>query len=197
MNLTEIESSVIRAKEGNEDDLLKLLNQYKPFIIKTAKKFNIICCDTSDLVQVGYIAILNSLQKYNTGSNTFSTYAYNSIKNSFKYTARKHSKFREKLWLNSPANPNENIDTEFINLIRSPINHEEDMLDSEELMELKAALSKLSKDELELITMIYYNNASLKAYADKKGISYQGAIKKKTRIIRKLSSILTIKNTLQ
>ena len=41
MNHYEIETCVIGAKNGNKDDLLKVLEQYKPFIFKTARTFKI------------------------------------------------------------------------------------------------------------------------------------------------------------
>jgi RNA polymerase sporulation-specific sigma factor len=41
MNHYEIEASVIRAKNGNREESLKVLEQYKPFIFKTARTYNI------------------------------------------------------------------------------------------------------------------------------------------------------------
>jgi DNA-directed RNA polymerase specialized sigma subunit len=76
MNHYEIETCVAGAKNGNNEDLLKVLNQYKPFIFKTASKFNIKNYDIHDLEQIGYMAIMHAVAKYKTGSCTFSSYVF-------------------------------------------------------------------------------------------------------------------------
>jgi len=187
MNHYEIETCVIRAKNGNKDDLLKVLEQYKPFIFKTARKFKIKNYDIYDLEQIGYIAIINALAKYRTGSCTFSTYVYESIKNAFKYTARQNSKHEREFSLNSAVDPHSSI-TEHINYIDSLENIEEDILRSEETSEIRSALSKLPPHELELVLMVYYKGLSLKYYAEKKGMSYYQASKKKDLVLCKLGS---------
>lgn len=187
MNHFEIETCIIGAKNGNEDDLLKILEQYKPFIFKTARKFNIKNYDISDLEQIGYMAIINALAKYRTGSCTFSSYAYESIKNAFKYTARQNSKYDKEFSLNLAADPYSTT-TEYINCISSPEDLEENILNSEETSEIKKAVSKLSPQDMELVLMVYYKGISLKEYASKKGITYYQASKKKDLALNKLGS---------
>ena len=187
MNHYEIESSVIGAKNGNKDDLLKILEQYKPFIFKTAKKFNIKNYDIYDLEQIGYMAIINALAKYRTGSCTFSTYVYESIKNAFKYTARQNSKYEKEFSLNLAVDPY-STNNEYINSIDSQENLEEDLLRDEEASEVKKAVSKLPPQEQELVLMIYYKGISLKNYAAQKGITYYKASKKKDLVLNKLGN---------
>jgi RNA polymerase sigma factor (sigma-70 family) len=173
----EIEACVIRAKAGNQDNLLKILEQYKPFIFKMANQFNIKSCDTYDLLQIGYIAVINSVMKYKTGSHTFSTYAYNSIKNAFKYTARKNASFGKAL----------SINTEFIDCIEGEENLEDSIISSERLEEVRSAVAKLPEDEMELIIMVYFSGVSLTAYAKRKQVDYFEAFRKRNRILEKLS----------
>jgi len=187
VNHYEIESSVIGAKNGNKDDLLKILEQYKPFIFKTAKKFNIKNYDIYDLEQIGYMAIINALAKYRTGSCTFSTYVYESIKNAFKYTARQNSKYENEFSLNLAVDPY-STNNEYINSIDSQENLEEDLLRDEEASEVKKAVSKLPPQEQELVLMIYYKGISLKNYAAQKGITYYKASKKKDLVLNKLGN---------
>jgi RNA polymerase sporulation-specific sigma factor len=80
MNHAEIETCVIGAQKGNQEELLKLLEQFKPFIYKTAKTFNIKNYDINDMEQVAYMSLINAVNKYKTGSFTFSSYAFNTIK---------------------------------------------------------------------------------------------------------------------
>jgi RNA polymerase sporulation-specific sigma factor len=194
MNHHEIEACVIRAKTGNQEDLLKILEQYKLFIYKTANQFHIKNYDTYDLLQIGYITIINAVIKYKTGSHTFSSYVFNAIKNSFKYTARQNSKYSEDLSLNTPVAAEGTVTTEYIDCIEDKDYLEESIISSENIKEVRSAVAKLPEDELELVLMVYYGGASLKTYADKKGISYYQALVKRDKILEKLSCY--IKNKL-
>jgi RNA polymerase sporulation-specific sigma factor len=187
MNHYEIETCIMGAKNGNKEDLLKILKQYKPFIFKTAQKYNIKNYDIYDLEQIGYMAILSALTKYRTGSCTFSSYAYECIKNAFRYTARQNSKHNNELSLNSAVD-DYRMPTEYIDCIDSLEDLEETVLRSQEASEIKKAVSKLSPLEMELILMIYYNGLSLKDYAEKKGMTYYQASKKKDYILYKLGN---------
>jgi len=187
VNHYEIETCVLGAKNGNQEDLLKVLKQYKPFIFKTARKFNIRNHDIYDLEQIGYMAIINALSKYRTGSCTFSSYAYESIKNAFRYTARQTSKQNKELSLNSAVDPY-GTGTEYINCIDSTENLEEDVLKTEEAREVKRVVSKLPPQEMELVMMVYYKGLSLKNYADKKGMTYYEASKKKDYVLYKIGN---------
>lgn len=190
MNHYEIEACVIRAKNGNREELLKLMEQYKPFIFKTARSFNIIDCDLYDCVQISYVALINAVAKYRVGSHTFSSYAYQAIKNALKCTARKNNKHDRELSLNIPLDSNGNSNTEFIDCIDSEKNLEEDILRMERIKEVRKAISKLPEDEMELVIMVYYSNCSIKTYAEKKGLTYLQATRKKNRVLEKLSRYL-------
>jgi RNA polymerase sigma factor (sigma-70 family) len=187
VNHYEIETCVTGAKNGNKEDLLKVLQQYKPFIFKTARSFNIRNYDLYDLEQIGYMAIIKALSKYRTGSCTFSSYVYESIKNAFRYTARQNSKHDKSLSLNAAVSPYSR-DTEYIDCIASGEDLEESLLKSEEAMDMKKALAKLPPQEMELVKMVYYEGLSLKNYSVKKGIPYYEAYKKKDYILNKISS---------
>lgn len=186
MNHFEIEASVIRAKNGNKEELLKVMEQYKPFIIKTASGYSIKGFDMYDMVQIGYVTLINAVAKYRVGSNTFSTYAFNSIKNAFRYTARQNLKKAGELSLNAPLEGSFEHGTEFIDFLEDPGNLEEEIIKREELLKLRKAVSRLPMDEMELIIMVCYTGASLKTYAEKKGLEYQQAVRKKNRILDKL-----------
>jgi RNA polymerase sporulation-specific sigma factor len=190
MNHYEIEASVIRAKNGNREELLKILEQYKPFIFKTARDYNIKGYDTYDLAQIGYVSLINAVAKYRSGSNTFSSYAFNTIKNAFRYAARLNSKFNTELSLNEKVDNDAGMDIEFIDCIDSPENIEEDLIRREKILEVKRAVSKLPENELELVIMVYYSGASLATYAEKKGFSYHQAVRKKKKILEKLSKFI-------
>lgn len=186
MNHYEIEACVIRAKNGSQEELIKILEQYKCFILKQASLFNIIGFDSYDLVQIGYIALIHAVEKYNAGSHTFSTYAYNTISNSFKNTARYGSKYINEISLNLPVDSDSEHKTEFLDTIESLENLEEDIIKTERLKEVRSAVAKLPSDEMELVIMVYYSNIPLKIYAEKKGITYIQAVRKREKVLEKL-----------
>lgn len=190
MNHYEIEACVIRAKNGNKSELLKILEQYKPFIIKTAGSYNIKNYDTYDLLQIGYVTLINAVAKYRTGSNTFSTYAYNAITNAFRYTARQNNKYGTEVSMNIPISAESGTDTEFIDILEDSTDIEEDIVTAEQIRELKSAVAKLPFDEMDFVIMVYYGGASMKTYAEKNGLTYQQAVRKKKRILEKLRKYL-------
>jgi RNA polymerase sporulation-specific sigma factor len=190
MNHYDIEACVKAAKTGNKEELTRILEQFKPFIIKTAKDFNIRCCDIHDLMQIGYMAIINAVEKYRVGSNTFSSYAFTSIKNAFRHTARQHSKYNTELSFYNRTCIEDNEGSELINSLAAIENLEDRIVSNEKARELKRVVSKLPEAEAELVIMIYYNGVSLRNYADRKGISYQQALRKRDYILMKLNNFL-------
>ena len=188
MNYSEIESQVSKAKCGNIESLTALLLQFKPYIVKIAKSFHIKNYDEYDLVQIGYIALIHAVEKYNEGSNSFSSYVYTAIKNAMRYTARANKKHSSNLSINASIDGQSSLD--FMQLLQSNENLENDYLDHEKALEFRKIISELEPDEFELIFFVYYNNFSLTDYAAKKGIPYSKIIRKKNFVLSKLGSKL-------
>jgi RNA polymerase sporulation-specific sigma factor len=192
MRHDEIEACVIQAKAGNKEALAKLLEQYRPFIFKMSTHFNIRCCDTNDMLQLGYMAVMKAAAKYRTGSQTFSTYAFNSIKNTFRTAASRNMRFGETLSLNTPVNAENGTNTEFIDCIEGSESPEDKIISFERIKEIRKAVAKLPKEELELIRMVYFSRATLKAYADKNKLDYSQVYRKRNRILKKLSRCINM-----
>jgi RNA polymerase sigma factor (sigma-70 family) len=190
MNHNEIETCVIRVKSGIEEDFGKLMNQFRPFIYKTASSFNIKSYDIEDLVQLGNIALMKAVLKYKIGSHTFSSYAYNSIKNEFRLAARINAKIGNELSINTPVQDSEHKETEFVDFLEDPDNLEEDLIKSESIKEVKQAIELLTDEEIEFVNLIYYKEVQLTKYAEHKGISYQQAIARKRKVLKKLGIYL-------
>ncbi|MZK53600.1 sigma-70 family RNA polymerase sigma factor [Clostridium beijerinckii] len=188
MNYKEIEDHVKLAKQGNSESLTKLLLQFKPFIFKTAKNFNIKNYDEYDLVQIGYIALINAVDKYDITNHSFSSYVYTTIKNVMKYTARSNTKHKLTLSINASIDGQSSLD--FTEFLESNENIENDYLEHEKITQLQKAISDLDPDEFELIFLVYYNNFSLTDYAAKKGISYSKIVRKKNAILDKIKDRL-------
>jgi RNA polymerase sporulation-specific sigma factor len=188
MNYDEIENHVKLAKLGDSESLTKLLIQFKPFIFKTAKDFNIKNYDEYDLVQIGYIALINAVDKYDTSKHSFSSYVYTTIKNVMKYTARSNNKHKLNLSINASIDGKSSLD--FSEFLESRENLENDYLDHEKVVELQKIISDLEPDEFELIFLVYYNNFSLTDYAAKKKIPYHTIVRKKNAVLEKIKNRL-------
>jgi RNA polymerase sigma factor, sigma-70 family len=186
MNHFEIEACVIRAKNGNKAELLKLLEQYKPYIIKEASKYNIPGWDLYDLIQSSYITLIHAVEKYKKGSNRFGSYAFTAISNNLRYVARENLKGQIPFSLDAEISTGEDNSSRFVDMLESPENVEEDVLTAERLREVRKAVSKLPFDEMQLVIMVYYTGMSLRTYAQKTGISYSTALRKRDRILKKL-----------
>lgn len=184
MDLKQIEQCVVKAKQGDNESILMLLNQYKPFIFKIANKYYVSYLDIYDLVQTAYVALINAIDKYNLGSNTFSSYAYQTISNSILDLTRRNIRHSDNVSLNEKISNEGNA--EFIESLMSETDIEDDFIKIENFNELRSALSTLSEDEFELIFLVYYNGVSIKTYAERKNMEYFRAIRKKNRILRKL-----------
>jgi RNA polymerase sigma factor (sigma-70 family) len=190
MNYNEVETCVIRAKNGSKEDLLKVIEQYKPFILKTAREFNIRGMDMDDLVQIGSAAIMKAVIKYKIGSHSFSGYALTAVKNHIRQAARNASKFSKELSINVPVSGREDDNREISECLESPVNIEEDIIKNETYKELGQALDKLSKEDREMLLMIYGKSITLTAYAENNNINYQQAVRRKRRALDKLSIYL-------
>jgi RNA polymerase sigma factor (sigma-70 family) len=141
MTYNEIEACVSRAKNGSQEDLLKISQQYKYFIIKTAKDFNIRNHDVYDLLQIGYITLIKAVNMYKIGYHCFSNYAYTSVKNAFRYTARQNSKFSDEISLYATADFDDSPDAEYMDFIAADEDLEETVINCEDIEEVREAIS--------------------------------------------------------
>lgn len=184
MNHQEIETCVLRAKSGDTAALLSLFNQYKPFIIKSANAIFIKNYEPSDLLQIGYITLINAVMKYKIGLHAFSPYVYTAIKNAMYYTLRQNKNHIKVISLNQ--SPSETDEGEILDLLCTVEGIEEPFFRDETSREVRKALKELNPKELELIVMLFYSDYTLKRYTELKGISYITGIRRKNRILEKL-----------
>lgn len=162
---------------------------YKPSIIKNARRIYISGYEVEDLIQIGALAIIKAVKKYELGRKAaFTTYANTVIKNAFNEQLRKV--LSKKLDENFKCSLNSlNKDgIEFIEILVSEDNVEEDAIAKEQIVILTKALETLSEGEREIIKWFYFENKPLKEYAGIKGITLNTAAKRKCRALEKLKS---------
>ncbi|NLZ49292.1 MAG: sigma-70 family RNA polymerase sigma factor [Clostridiales bacterium] len=186
----EVEAAVKRAQNGNKEELIKILDNFKAYIYKTSNKYNIKNYDMYDLLQIAYVALINAVAKYRVGSNTFTSYAMISIQNAIKLTLRDNVNYGTEVSLNAPMASEDGDPIEFLETLKNDEDMEENVIKTLQYGYLRKAIAKLPADEQELIIMVYYHNCPLTVYAKKKKISYANALRKRDKILNKLKKSL-------
>ncbi|WP_139904805.1 sigma-70 family RNA polymerase sigma factor [Clostridium thermarum] len=185
MDYKEVEKWVIRAKEGSQEDVQKLLNHYKGYIYKTAGEFYLKNYEVEDFMQVGYLAVIKAISKYVPGTNTFCSYVMRVIRNAVLYQVRHRSKEGYEVSLNNQVRAEEE-GLEFIDILPAEKTLEDEVVAAETYENLRAALEELSEAEKDLVYKLYYDKMKLATYARELGITYNAARRKKARVLGKL-----------
>ncbi|MDP4143012.1 MAG: sigma-70 family RNA polymerase sigma factor [Bacillota bacterium] len=186
----ELNQLLLMAKNGDKNAIEQILIMFTPLVMKNALSIFIAGYDVDDLKQIGYISIVNAVNKFDFEKCTsFKAYVKNAVQNNFRCLIRDKCKDNATTSLNIKGAD----ELELEDLIADSNTVEDEIIYLEELKEmnekekvLKIALGKLSEEERELIEYTYFRNISLKEYAASKGIKYVTCSKRKQRIIMKL-----------
>lgn len=189
MNYDYIEDLVRKSKDGDVVSKEKLIEEFRPFIFSLSKRTFIPGYDFDDFKNECYRILFNCISLYKTESHRFVAYATNGIKNSINDLIRKNMKSH------SIYNPKST--TTFDNYVEETFDSNspqiEDILCNRYDSDcLKYAMSKLTKDERELVHHLFFEDKTLKAYSTEKCICYSSAVKMKREILNKLLFILTL-----
>jgi RNA polymerase sigma factor (sigma-70 family) len=187
----EIEKLVELAKTGDKKALEEILLRFRPLLIKLSKSTFILGYEDEDLIQTGYIFIINIIEKYDSKKGTsFTAYVSCALRNNF------YNEIRNKVKLKVETSINAKIDEtwEIVDLISSEEDIQEDLVKKETYTLLSEALKRLSKEERELLNFVYFNNGSITKYAKINGVKYITCVKRKTRALEKLKIFLKNQN---
>lgn len=181
---------LLRAKRGDKEAKLELIDKYKPLVNKYSLKYNLKGFDKNDLVQEGNVSILKAISKFDIDRDPklFDAYAINSIKNNYK------SLVVTKINTNSESSLNiSNEDGfEIIDLILDAVNIEENLIIEDSRAALREALCKLTEAELELLEAVYFKDGgTLNKYCLEKNISFYQGKKLLNKIIEKLKILVS------
>lgn len=169
---------VIRARDGDILAKEDLLNRLTPLIKFSIKKYYYIYRDFEDLVQDGYVKILDLLASYDLDSNIyFETY----VKINLRYMYLDMNKKKtEELILNG-----KNEDSyELVDLLQADFDLEELVITG---LDLKAIdFDLLTPRERDIIDLAYYKWKSMVKIKDELGISYRTVVNIKANALVKL-----------
>lgn len=171
-----IETLVKAAKEGDSDAMELILEKFKYFIMKHGKKYIIPSHDFEDLIQHGFLSTIRAVQLYKLESNNFTTYCNNSIINNFKALLKGHIKHYREV-------QNEAI----LDIQVYDFTLEDEVIAHEETKKLlKTVKEKLSVDEKNIISGVYFQDKTLKEVAATFNINYRRAVEVKRQALNKL-----------
>lgn len=172
MNYTQIESLVQSSREGNHISKELLVEAFKPFILNISQRTFINGYDFYDVQSECYKILFNCVSLYKPETNKFVAYATSGIKKSLndlikKSKNRSHAEGHEALILCGYLE----------HLLPSEIPTTEEVLCEKADYEIViSALSKLPSKDKDLITYVFLENNTVRAYATLHNINYSTAI---------------------
>ena len=176
-------------KGGNDHKKEELLMKLKPLIIKSIRRYCNKFSQYEDLIQQGYEVILKGIDSFDEKRDVnFLGYIKMLLK--FHYLKKLKDNYKEKRIFSLNEHIGEEED-EMLDLIpsmdKSPLDK---ILDKEEKIHLKKAMSILTKRQRDVIFYYYIKNKSISEISDILKISYRTVINTKTTALKKLKKQL-------
>lgn len=170
-----MEELVKKSKDGDRAASLRLLEDFTPFIISTARRLYITGHDLEDLIQIGRLSFLTALYRYDTDREfCFPAYAVNAVRNNYHHLIRK------------AAEKNFEPGSSALENLTSGEDIEEEYIRRESSALLAQHLGSLTAGDRHLIDWFYFRGGSIKEYADATGQTYNSVVKRKQRILGRL-----------
>ncbi len=186
MDYNYVESLAISIKQGDDKSKELIIKEFESYISSLSKNTFIYGYDISDIKSECYKALLTCLESYNIETHKFVAYGINSIKQHLNYLIRNdnnRSKFEGKQVFSL-------LDNDEDSLICSQMTAEETMCQQSYHNSLNEFVMKLSEEEKNLISFIFYQDNTVKDYAKMKNIPYTTAIYRRDITLKKLQSYL-------
>lgn len=173
-----------KAKNGDENSTVEILNKFNPLLISLAKKFPY--DDFNDMLQDGREVLILAIKEFDEKKGReFIAYASMQLKFHFLGMYRKR---KPSLSLNAKANDD---DDEIIDLLESDgLSPEEEFFKCVSIKNLKDALNSLTEKQKRIISLYFFRGKSLVEIANEIGIGYQSAVKLKNRAIERLRFVI-------
>ncbi|MDW8802141.1 sigma-70 family RNA polymerase sigma factor [Clostridium sp. A1-XYC3] len=176
-----------KAQRNDKNALEEIVKIYKPYIIKIARSIYINGYETEDLIQIGVIALVKAVKRFQLERGAvFTAFAVIVIKNAFNEELRKIIGKRWDEKFKCSLNNVTEEGKEFIEMLASEEDIEEEVVLKEQIILLRKVMSKLPEKDREIIQWFYFENRSLKEYSELKGISANLAAQRKGRAMEKL-----------
>lgn len=183
-----MEELLLKAQTGDSKAKEDIINMYYPLIIKESKKIYLKNRNFEDLIQIGVINLLKAIKLYDLsrGTQSFSSYVFWSVKNSYASLIRSEIKYNQETSLNAFC---KDSDIEIVDaLVDEEFNLEEIVVQEFSNEEIILALQKLSPEEKDIISFLYieHDKSNLSKYCRLRNKDYYYCSCLKKRALRKL-----------
>lgn len=176
-----INSLIMDAKSGSEEATNELLKKYQNYIFKLVKNIYIYGYETEDLVQLGYMSIVNAIRKYNVDKGNFTIYVINAIKKNYYYLIKKEIKLKNTVSLSTAVA--DGIDLE--DMIGTEDSAEDKIMETFSHDYLIKEVDKLPEKLKDIIYFVYIKDlGNVKQYSIKNNLNYSTAIKRRNHALK-------------
>ncbi|SHF62417.1 RNA polymerase sporulation-specific sigma factor [Caldanaerobius fijiensis DSM 17918] len=168
-----IDELAIKGREGDGKAIEMLVEKLKPMIVATAYRFN--RYDVDDMVQEGYIVLLQCIKDYDCDRGAFLAYFKTKLKYHILNLLRKVKDtlpIMEELVADEGGGPEINF------------------LEKMEHLELEKALRCLGEKQRDIVIRYYIKEQSLSEIARSQGKHYMSAVRLKERALKKLRELM-------
>lgn len=175
-----------KAKDGDNEAMTKIIENFMPLILKEASRWKIKCYDYEDLVQHGYLSVIKAVNMFKGEEKAFIPYCIKAIRLNYRALLKGEIKHHREIpdefiqWNGDFANN----DSNYLFTI------EDEIIAYEKIKELYEALDKLLPEEREVIQSFFINNSTLSEIAAAKDKSYSSVRYTKDKAIKKLQKLL-------
>lgn len=166
INLYEV---LVAAKSGQNEAKEYILEKYEPMIINRAMSYFIRGYETEDLIQIARFTALIAIDKYDLSSKgNFTSYLDRAIKNNFNNMLRKVMNKQFETSLDIQITP----EIDLLDMLASEKLTDEEVIKNSLKKELIELLSEMSKEDLELLRFLYFENKTVSEWSRKTGTKY-------------------------
>lgn len=185
------EGLIIRAKEGDKMALEELMMKYKGLIIKYGNSVYINGYDKEDLIQIGYMSVMNAVNKYDFQKGNFTAYVSFAIQKNFNYLIRGKARGNYVSSLDYYIED----EVQLVDIIKSEENIEGEYIKKEIKKIVHQCINELPVELRDIIDYHYIKNeGTLKKYSEERNINYRIVIKRKGQAIKLLEKALNHRN---
>ena len=193
--LSALEESEVLAKinDGDEDAKQILVERNLRLVVYIAKKFENTGVDLEDLISIGTIGLMKSINTFNTGKNIkLATYASRCIENEILMFLRRNTRMKCEVSIDEPLNKDRDGNEL---LLSDVLGTDEDIIyknleDEVDHKLLKVAISKLADKEKYIMNLRFgvsgYKEKTQKEVADLLGISQSYISRLEKKIMLKM-----------
>ena len=182
---------IVLAKSGDKSAKEEIIKMYYPLIVKEAKGVFLKEKTFEDLIQIGIVNLLKSIEKFDISRNcaSFSSYILWSIKNGYRYLCRSEIRYNSELSINKTTDDGYEFGD---GILDSSINIENTFISDLISNNLYLALESLDKEEREIIEFLYlkYEKPNLSKYCKENNKDYYYCSCLKRRALTKLKKTL-------